>query len=91
MASGEMHVVEKHQPVYICADGGRCGNRTRTGIARGILSAFRLPISASGHVKPVIAEPNGRARGLGVLSHRCMAHHMPAWATQATIWMMQQA
>lgn len=29
-------------------NGGRCGNRTRTGEARGILSAFRLPISASG-------------------------------------------
>ncbi len=28
--------------------GGRCGTRTRTGEARGILGAFRLPISASG-------------------------------------------
>ncbi len=44
------------QNVQVCLNmflewaGGRCGTRTHTGYARGILSAFRLPVSASGHM-----------------------------------------
>ena len=51
--------------------GGRCGNRTHTGGARGILSAFRLPVSASGHGLPLKSrrsapqEPFRARSGLG--------------------------